>query len=101
MNVPLKLTADHDATGPQDMFAPEPDPQLLARKAMVPAVGVPAPMLKSADLERIFQVGSRTIRRWVDSERLPHPVRVGGVRRWQLADIQQVLHQLHSAASDS
>ncbi|MBL8798909.1 MAG: helix-turn-helix domain-containing protein [Planctomycetia bacterium] len=71
--------------------APEPESTVLA----------PAPLLTSADLERLFQVGSRTIRRWVDSAQLPRPVRVGGVRRWQLDDIRQVLHQLQAAASDA
>lgn len=50
----------------------------------------PEEYLKIGDLARIFATSQRTIRRWVEEEKIPRPVLVAGVKRWRAVEIQQL-----------
>lgn len=49
------------------------------------------PLLKICDLEALFRVDKRTIKRWCKRGQLPQPVRIGGTNRWRLQDIEEAL----------
>lgn len=50
--------------------------------------------LTRSDLERLLQVGERTLRRWVTNEFLPPPVKLNGRNRWRRDDVRQFLARL-------
>ncbi len=49
------------------------------------------PLLTVEDLERLFRVDRRTLRRWWKQGELPEPMKLGGSNRWRLRDIQHLL----------
>lgn len=59
MIAPSNPAVDHPSAERQDSPLPEVEPELrlLALEAILRAVGALTPLLKSADLEKIFQVG--------------------------------------------
>jgi predicted DNA-binding transcriptional regulator AlpA len=55
------------------------------------------PLLTRFDLERLLQVGERTIRHWVSLGTFPRPIKLGGTHRWRLEDVRSFLAQLREA----
>jgi len=51
------------------------------------------PMLKAADMERIFNMHRRTIARLCRQGLLPMPVKIGGGYRWKAAEVGEALER--------
>jgi predicted DNA-binding transcriptional regulator AlpA len=58
------------------------------------------PLLSSRDLERVFGLGERTLRKLVADGTLPAPIRIGRARRWRHDDIVRSLDGLGAAPSE-
>lgn len=48
-------------------------------------------LLTFADLSKIVKVSIRTLYRWIDSEIIPPPIKLGGSLRWKKEDIKKWL----------
>jgi len=48
-------------------------------------------LLTARDLAGLFSVHIRTVRRWQAEGKLPRPVKIGRVVRWQKSDLQMFL----------
>ncbi len=65
-----------------------------------PAVDADAlpPFLTSDDLQKLLQVGDRTLHRWVDTGYLPAPIKLNGRNRWCRDDVRAFLGKLNRKA---
>jgi predicted DNA-binding transcriptional regulator AlpA len=48
-------------------------------------------LLTSWDVASLLSIGERTVWKWAASDRMPKPVRLGGVTRWMASEIDQWL----------